>query len=178
MATFSPLVEKAALAEIQRTDAKLNPDVAFGKKSGDVDPLVLARAVNLGQLGTPPDSVRYSVLFVDDSGAPLSGEASYVLTVPAGIVQDDGYYSITVYGVDNKGLIPNAQGRYDRTTYSSTPNADGTYTVLLNPAGEGVNAIPTGKHFYAVLRAYVPVPGADLGVTLARLPDPATNRQE
>lgn len=168
--TFSPAVEKAALAEIQRTDVDFDPDVAFGKKSGDVDPLVLARAVSLGQLGTPPDSVRYSVIFTDDSGAPFTGDDSYVLTVPAGIVHDDGYYSITLYGTDDKALIPNAQGRYDRTTYSSTPNADGTYTLLLNPAGEGVNAIPTGKAFYAVLRAYVPVKGASLKTVVTRLP--------
>ena len=178
VATFSPEVEQAALAEIQRTDVAMNPDVAFGKKSGDVDPLVLARAVNLGQLGTPPDSVRYKVIFTDDSGAPFNGEYSYLLTVPAGIVHDDGYYSITVYGTDNKGLIPNPQGRYDRTTYSSSANADGTYTVSLNPAGEGINAIPTGKNFYAVFRAYVPVKGADLTVAVKRLPAQGTNNQE
>jgi len=170
VATFSPAVEKAALAEIQRTDVDFDPDVAFGKKSGDVDPLVLARAVSLGQLGTPTDSVRYSVIFTDDSGAPFTGEDSYVMTVPAGIVHDDGYYSITLYGTDDKALIPNAQGRYDRTTYSSTPNADGTYTLALNPAGEGTNAIPTGKPFYAVLRAYVPVKGASLKTVVTRLP--------
>ena len=178
VASFSPEVEEAALAEIQRTDVRMNPDEAFGTKSGDVDPLVLARAVHLGQLGTPTDSVRYKVIFTDDSGAPLSGQDSYVLTVPANIVHDDGYYSITVYGTDNKGLIPNPAGRYDRTSYSSIPNADGTYTVLLNPAGEGVNAIPTGKDFYAVLRAYVPVEGADLTVAVKRLPTPGVSAQK
>jgi hypothetical protein len=178
VATFSPEVEQAALAEIQRTDVPMDPDKAFGKKSGDVDPLVLARAVNLGQLGTPTDSVRYKVIFTDDSGAPFNGQDSYELTVPAGIVHDEGYYSITVYGTDNKGLIPNSQGRYDRTTYSSTPNADGTYTVSLNPEGEGVNAIPTGKNFYAVLRAYVPVKGADLTVAVKRLPSRGASQQE
>jgi len=178
VATFSPAVEQAALAEIQRTDVQMNPDKAFGKKSGDVDPLVLARAVHLGQLGTPTDSVRYKVIFADDGGAPLKGQDSYMLTVPAAIVHDDGYYSITVYGTDNKGLIPNALGRYDRTSYSSTPNADGTYTISLNPAGEGVNAIPTGKAFYAVLRAYMPVQGADLTVAVKRLPAPGASDQQ
>ena len=123
-------------------------------------------------MGTPPDSVRYRVLFADDSGAPFNGGDSYLLTVPAGIVHDDGYYSITIYGQDNKALIANPQGRYDRTTYSSTLNTDGTYTVSLNPAGAGVNAIPTGKPFYVVLRAYVPVEGADLTVKAVRLPAP------
>lgn len=172
VATFSPGVEQEALKVIRTTSAPFNPDASFGKKSGDVDALVLARAVSLGQLGTPPDSVRYRVLFADDSGAPFNGGDSYLLTVPAGIVHDDGYYSITIYGQDNKALIANPQGRYDRTTYSSTLNTDGTYTVSLNPAGAGVNAIPTGKPFYVVLRAYVPVEGADLTVKAVRLPAP------
>jgi hypothetical protein len=174
--TFSPVVEEAALAEIQRTDVVMNPDIAFGKKSGDVDPLVQARAVNFGQLGTPTDSVRYNIIFADDSGAPLNGEDSYTMTVTAGIVHDKGYYSITLYGTDDKALIPNTQGRYDRTTFSSTPNADGTYTLELNPSGTGTNAIPTGKPFYALLRAYVPVKGADLTTVVTRVPSPEATK--
>ena len=69
-----------------------------------------------------------------------------------------------------KALIPNEQGRHDRTTYSSSPNDDGTYTIALNPEGSGVNAIPTGKDFYVLLRAYVPVKGADLTVVATRQP--------
>lgn len=165
--TFSPAVEEEALARITASLPGLNPDVAFGKKSGDVDPLVLAGAVMMGQLGTPSESVRYLVMTTDSNGKPLSGAGDYVLTVPAGIVEADGYYSVTVYGADNKALIPNDKGIYDRTTYSSTQNEDGTYTLSLNPTGEGVNGIPTGKDFYLVLRAYVPVKGADLTVALA-----------
>lgn len=168
--SFSPEVEQAALAVIRTRPPSSNPDASFGKKSGDIDALVLARAVNLGQLGTPPDSVRYRVLFTDDSGAPFNGSDRYVLTVPAGIVEDDGYYSITIYGQEDKALIPNSLGRYDRTTYSSIANSDGSYTVSLNPGGEGVNAIPTGKPFYVVLRAYVPINGADLTVKAVKQP--------
>ena len=91
-----------------------------------------------------------------------------MLTVPAGIVEERGYYSITIYGTDNKLLIPNELGRYDRTTYSSEPNSDGTYTVTLSPDGDGTNGIPTGKPFYSILRAYLPVPGADLTVRVER----------
>ena len=89
-----------------------------------------------------------------------------MLTVPAGIVHNDGYFSITVYGSDNKLLIANDKKIYDRTRYSSEQNADGTYTVTLSPNGEGKNGIPTGKPFYAVLRAYVPVAGADITVKI------------
>lgn len=165
---FSPAVEKPALEKITASLPGLNPDVAFGKKSGDVDPLTLAGAVMMGQLGTPSESVRYKVLTTDNSGAPFSGQGHYILTVPAGIIHDDGYYSITVYGADNKALIPNDKGIYDRTTYSSSKNEDGTYTVSLNPVGEGLNGIPTGKDFYVVLRAYAPVKGADLTVNVTK----------
>jgi hypothetical protein len=116
----------------------------------------------LGQLGTPSDTVRYGILNDDEHGNPFNGDDTYTLTVPAGIVRDDGYSSITIYGTDNKLLIPNDRGIYDRTTYSADPNNDGTYTITLSPTGDGPNGIPTGKPFYAILRAYSPVPGADL----------------
>ena len=103
-------------------------------------------------------------MFFDEFGQPFTADGTYTLTVPPGIVEEGGYYSITVYGADNKLLIPNQQNIYDRTTYSSEPNEDGSYTVTLSPDGSGVNGIPTGKPFYAILRAYVPVPGADMTV--------------
>jgi hypothetical protein len=167
---FSPEVEEAALAIL----AAAVPHVAkvavepFGKRSGDIGDLTLAVTVMLGQLGTPPDTVQYRAILTDGAGAPFNGEDTYVLTVPAGIVHDQGYYSITVYGSDNKLLIPNAKQVYDRTTYSSQQNADGSYTVTLSPSGDGLNGIPTGKPFYAILRAYVPVPGADLTVRVEK----------
>jgi hypothetical protein len=173
--TFSPEVEQKAQATIKAALPGLNPDKAFGKKSGDVEPLVLAGAVMMGQLGTPTDTVRYNMMLTDSSDQPFNGEDSYVLTVPANIVHADGYYSVTIYGIDNKALIPNKQGRYDRTTYSSSPNEDGTYTISLNPQGKGVNAIPTGKDFYALLRAYVPVKGADLTVVATKQPASGKN---
>jgi hypothetical protein len=170
VARFSPAVEKAGLALL----AAAIPIVAgaienpFGKQSGDVGDITLAVGVMIGQLGTPADTVRYRAIMTDGQGEPFNGEDTYLLTVPGGIVHDQGYYSVTLYGTDNKLLIPNAKRIYDRTTYSSTPNADGTYTVTLSPSGEGLNGIPTGKPFYFVLRAYVPVAGADLTVKVEK----------
>jgi len=167
---FSENVEKAGLAVISATIAAaqpyINPDDAFGKVSGDVGELMLAASVMIGQLGTPADSVRYAAILTDEFGKPFNGKDTYKLTVPAGIVKDDGYYSITVYGSDNKLLIPNEKNIYDRTTYSSQQNQDGTYTVTLRPDGSGKNGIPTGKQFYAILRAYVPVPEVDMTVVV------------
>ncbi|HIE85699.1 MAG TPA: hypothetical protein EYG52_05995 [Pseudomonadales bacterium] len=42
----------------------------------------------------------------------------------------------------------------------------GTDTVTLSPDGEGKNGVPSGKPFYAVLRAYVPVAGADMAIKI------------
>jgi len=134
----------------------------LGKVSGDIGEISKAAGVLLGQLGTPTDTVRYAVVLTDSTGQPLRGDATYEVTVPAGIAEDDGYMSVTAYGVDNKLLIPNDKQIYDQTSYSAEQNAEGTYTVTLGPDGAGQNGIPTGKDFYLVLRAYVPVAGADM----------------
>jgi len=163
---YSPAVEEAALAIIAAGIPHLDPDRAFPKRSGEVGDLTLAMAVMLGQLGTPSDTVRYGTILANEHGKPLTGDDTYVLTVPAGIVHTDGYFSITAYGSDNKLLIPNDQGVYDQTTYSASPNEDGTYTITLSPTGSGHNGIPTGKPFYCILRAYVPIQDVDLHVSV------------
>ncbi|MDG2439819.1 MAG: DUF1254 domain-containing protein, partial [Ilumatobacter sp.] len=165
---FSPGVEEAGRAIIAAGIPFLNPDEAFGKCSGDVGDITLAGGVMIGQLGTPSDTVRYGTILTDADGAPLTGNDTYELTVPQGIVKGDGYFSITVYDSDTKLLIPNDLGVYDRTTYSAEPEPDGTYRIILSPNGKGHNAIPTGRPFYAILRAYVPVPGADMTVGITR----------
>ncbi len=162
---FSPAIKKSALAMISHSLSYVNPDVAFGEKSGDAGELSLAAGVMLGQLGTPADTVRYGLILADEHGKPFNDKDTYVLTVPAGIVHDNGYFSVTLYGSDNKLLIPNDRKVYDSTTYTAEKNSDGTYTVTLSPSGEGENGIPTGgKVFYGILRAYVPVKGADMTV--------------
>jgi hypothetical protein len=39
---------------------------------------------------------------------------------------------------------------------------------MLSPHGSGTNGIPTGKDFYAVTRAYVPVQGADIQPSIVK----------
>jgi hypothetical protein len=164
---FSPGVEEVGLAVIAAAIPLAGDlDLGFGKRSGDVGDITLAAMVMVGQLGTPSDTVRYSLILGDERGRPFNGDDTYALTVPAGIVREGGYFSVTVYGSDNKLLIPNELSVYDRTTYSAVPADDGTYTITLSPTGEGQNGIPTGKPFYGLLRAYLPVPGADIAVTV------------
>ena len=165
---FSPETEKKAHTVIDAVIAGLNADDAFGKVSGDVSFLNLAAGVKLGQLGTPSETVRYGIILTDDSGAALNGKDIYTVTVPAGLVEEGGYYSVTLYGTDNKLLIPNDKKIYDRTSFSSEANDDGTYTLTLSPSGEGRNGIPTGKDFYGILRAYVPAPGAIMKVKVEK----------
>ncbi len=147
-----------------------NPYVklVYPKKTGQVDPISLATVVKRAPHGVPSNAAKYSVIATDEDGLPLKGNISYELSVPANIVREGGYTSITVYGVDNRLLIPNDKKIYDRTSYTSTQNDDGTYTITLSPSGEGINGIPTGKPFYAILRAYEPIEGADLNIIVRK----------
>lgn len=165
---FSAEIEKKAFAVIDEAAKTANPDDVFGKVSGDVSPLNLAIGVRLGQLGTPAGTVRYSMILADGDNKPFNAKDTYIFTVPANLAKKSGYFSVTVYGTDNKLLIPNDKKIYDRTTYSSKQNKDGTYTVTLSPDGEGLNGIPTGKPFYAVLRAYDPMPDAVMKVKITK----------
>jgi len=165
---FSSQTEKNALKVIDTVITFGNPDDAFGKVSGDVGMLSKAAGIRSGQLGTPVDTVKYGLSLTDDKGEALNGKDTYIVTVPAGLVEKDGYYSVTVYGTDNKLLIPNDKNIYDQTTYSSKANSDGTYTITLSPSGEGMNGIPTGKAFYAILRAYVPSPNAVMKLNIEK----------
>ena len=73
------------------------------------------------------------------------------------IRDESGYWSITVYNMTDRYLIPNSQGVYSITSYNAQPNDDGTYTIRINPDGKGENAIPTMKNdIYAVMRVYQP----------------------
>ncbi len=93
---FSLRIEKAALHIIKAAIDNIDPDVIFGKRSGDVGEISLASGVMQGQLGTPSDTVRYALTLRESEGHLLTGKDTYVVTVPAGIVHDEGYYSVTV----------------------------------------------------------------------------------
>ncbi|MEA1899017.1 MAG: DUF1214 domain-containing protein [Bacteroidota bacterium] len=156
---FSAHVEKKAHAVIDATFPILSKDAGelFGYKSGDVGAIGLAVGVKYGQLGTPSQLATYDLFLADSDGKPLDGNSTYEITVPANTFRESGYMSVTLYGVDNKLLIPNEKGVYDQTSYSAKPNEDSTYTITVSPKGDGKNGIPTGKNFYGVLRVYEPI---------------------
>jgi hypothetical protein len=91
---FFPETEKNALKIIDALVAVVNPDEAFGKVSGDVSFLNLAAGVRLGQLGTPAHTVRYGIILTDDTGEPLNGKDTYIVTVPANLVREGGYQKL------------------------------------------------------------------------------------
>jgi len=160
---FSPEIEEGALAVLDTLTRVVSTDIMFGNVSGDRGVLALAAGVRIGQLGTPIGTVRYNVAQKDSDGEFLDGKNTYVVTTPANMVEEGGYFSVTLYSTKTKLLMPNPQKVYDRTTYSAEPNKDGSYTITLSLDGQGKNGIPTaGKPFYIIIRAYVPTPGVDL----------------
>ncbi|MEL7452166.1 MAG: DUF1214 domain-containing protein [Pseudomonadota bacterium] len=166
--------EAYLFGEYQRLNALGSlDDGAIPKVSGDVPSNYLAIAVMIGQLATPSDSVQYWLALTDKDGQPIDPSKTYRLDVPAGLVEESGYISITPYNAQTRFLIPNELGIYDRTSYTMEANADGSYSVILSPEGSGQNGLPTsGVPFYVLLRAYVPVDGANVEATLSEMANP------
>ena len=136
-----------------------NANRLFGKTSQGVGDLDRAAGVFLGQLGIPADFVQYVQYVNDENGNPLGGDGSYQINInPKGLIRDaKGYWSITVYNMEDRYLIKNSKEVYSITSYTAAPNSDGSFTIRINPKGKGTNAIPTaGKPIYAVMRVYQP----------------------
>ncbi|UCF38873.1 MAG: DUF1214 domain-containing protein [Acidobacteriota bacterium] len=132
----------------------------FGKTSQGVGDLDRAAGVYLGQLGIPAEFVQYTQYVRTADGEALGGDGHYEIRIdPKGLIRDkSGYWSITLYNMEDRYLISNPQGRYSITSYTAAANSDGTYTVRTNPDGKGENAIPTMKKpVYAVMRVYQPM---------------------
>lgn len=152
--------ESTAGLDIIRTYALrlTRSEKVFGARTQGVGDLDRCAGVFAGQLGIPAGYVQYTQ-YVALDGAPLGGDGRYRITVdPRGLCRDDqGYWSITVYDMEDRYLIPNPGDRYAVGSYTSVPNDDGTVTVRINPDGDGENAIPTmGRTVYAIMRVYQP----------------------
>ncbi|MCH2174776.1 MAG: DUF1214 domain-containing protein [Lentisphaeria bacterium] len=131
----------------------------FGKRSQGVGNMDRASGVFLGQLGIPAKFVQYKQYVQTEDGKPLGKDGSYEITIDAkGLMRDEkGYWSITVYNMEDRYLIENDKNIYSITSYTTKPNKDGSFTVRINPTGEGENAIPTmNKSIYAIMRVYQP----------------------
>lgn len=136
----------------------------FGSTNEGVGDLDRAAGVFLGQLGTQAYVVDYAQYVKDQNGQALNGTDSYEITVPAEALSknDKGYWSLTIYNMEDRYLIPNEENRYVISSYKAKKNADGTVTLRINPEGKGENALPTAsKAFYGVFRVYEPVQGLE-----------------
>jgi len=160
---FSKRIEKQGLTVVDALTPLVSPDDMFSHTTGESGFISLATGVRIGQLGTPVGTVRYNVMTKDSSGEFLSGKNSYVVTTPANMYKEGGYFSVTLYSKKTKLLMPNDKKIYARTSDNAEMNKDGTYTISVNPKGEGINGLPTsGEDFYLIIRAYVPTDNIDL----------------
>ncbi len=160
---FSPRIEKQGQTVLKALTPLVSPDDMFSHTTGESGFISLATGVYIGQLGTPTGTVRYNVATKDSKGTFLSGKNSYVITTPANMYKEGGYFSVTAYSTTTKLLIPNSKKLYARTSDNAKMNKDGTYTISINPNGDGINGLPTaGEDFYLAIRAYVPTDDVDL----------------
>lgn len=134
----------------------------FGSPIGDFGTEYTYRAmVALAGLGANTvDVAVYPKTDVDDTGAALTGETTYVMhfeTLPP--TMDGGFWSVTVYGGDDF-LIDNPIDRYcinDRTDVRL--NEDGSLDVILSreQPEDPTNWLPvSGDAFHLYMRIYTP----------------------
>ena len=110
---------------------------------------------------TPGKGAYYMMAFVDGDGAPLDGDKSYKVNLPANIPAKL-FWSVTLYEAENASGLDNGQpfpslGKLDKPTQ----NADGSTDLYIGPkapVGKERNWLATasGRGFFAILRLYLP----------------------
>lgn len=134
----------------------------FGAPIGDFGTEYTYRAmVALAGLGANTvDVAVYPKTDMDDTGAVLTGEKTYVMhfeTLPPAL--DGGFWSVTAYGSDDF-LIDNPIDRYcinDRTDFRR--NDDGSLDIILSreQPEDPTNWLPvSGDTFHLYMRIYTP----------------------
>jgi hypothetical protein len=118
----------------------------------------------LGVLGNTKEEAIYASQQTEPDGAPLDGRKHWSLRfAPGEWPPVDFFWSITMYALPDRGLVPNAIGRYslgDRTP-GLAPDADGGLTIWMQHETPGPdresNWLPTpAGPFYFVARLYGP----------------------
>lgn len=111
---------------------------------------------------TPGRGAFYSIAFNDAAGTPLSGDASYKVTLPPD-VPAELFWSLTLYETENASGLATEARRYPSLGSRDKPvvNADGTIDLYVGPkppAGKEANWLATapGRGFFAILRLYGP----------------------
>lgn len=136
------------------TRAQLGADYIYYRNAG----------ATLGVLGNSKEEATYATQQTEADGAPLDGRARYVLRFPpGGLPPVAQFWSITMYGLPDRLLVPNPIDRYsigDRTPGLGL-DSDGGLTIRLQHDSPGPqqesNWLPTpAGPFYFVARLYGP----------------------
>ncbi len=118
----------------------------------------------LGVLGNTKEEAIYASQQTEPDGTPLDGLCKWSLRfAPGALPPVDFFWSITMYALPDRGLVPNALHRYslgDRTP-GLKYDADGGLTIWLQHDSPGAdresNWLPTPpRPFYFVARLYGP----------------------
>lgn len=111
---------------------------------------------------TPGRGAAYYVGFNDADGRPLSGDASYKVTLPPD-VPAKLFWSLTLYEAENASGLAIEHKRFPSLGSRDKPkkNANGTTDLYIGPQapeGQEANWLPTapGRGFFAILRLYGP----------------------
>lgn len=173
-ASLSPDIRDAIVAGITKAaaafEAKASKETDSMKVFGSREQLgadyIYNRNVGaaLGVLGNTKEEAIYASQQTEPDGSPLDGAKSWSLRfAPGALPPVDFFWSITMYALPDRGLVPNAINRYslgDRTP-GLTPDADGGLTIWLQhdspgPAREP-NWLPTpAGPFNFFVRLYGP----------------------
>jgi hypothetical protein len=104
----------------------------------------------------------YEIAFNDADGKPLSGDASYKLTLPPN-VPAQLFWSLTLYETENASGLATEARRFPSLGSRDKPvqNSDGTIDLYIGPKapdGKEANWLATapGRGFFAILRLYGP----------------------
>lgn len=110
----------------------------------------------------PGQGAAFQIAFNDASGTPLSGDATYKLTLPKDIPARL-FWSLTLYEAANGSGLATRERKFPSLGSHNRPvqNADGTTDLWIGPKapkGREANWLPTapGRGFFAILRLYGP----------------------
>jgi len=145
-------------------------DLAFNNKAGgyvEIEPRIWFftdyYSISPGMVSqNPGKGAFYVIAFNDAEGTPLSGDASYKVTLPPE-VPAELFWSLTLYEAENASGLATEARRFPSLGSRDKPvqNEDGTTDIYIGPKapeGHEANWLATapGRGFFSILRLYGP----------------------
>ncbi len=127
---------------------------------GDSPRDTFAEGTYLGQWGLPPVESSYRKEDFDSDGNKLDGSKhNYTMRFKAPNVSE--FWSVTIYGNDNRLMAHNALNRHSRGDRTLKADKDGYFTISMSSDVAGKESDPNflpvpAKPFYALMRLYGP----------------------